>query len=95
MKSEDKLEGASNFKAWKTRIDLILAKNKFFHIVKRRIEEQSNDAGKQKLKNDDITAMSLIVDSIRDHMFPYISKLETSMKMYDTLTNLFIVNNIG
>jgi hypothetical protein len=28
MKSENKLEGASNFRAWKTRIDLIFAKNK-------------------------------------------------------------------
>jgi hypothetical protein len=28
MKSKNKLEGASNFRAWKTRIDLILAKNK-------------------------------------------------------------------
>jgi hypothetical protein len=26
MKSENKLDGTSNFKAWKTRIDLILAK---------------------------------------------------------------------
>jgi hypothetical protein len=34
MKSENKLDGASNFKVWKTRIDLILAKNKVLDIVK-------------------------------------------------------------
>jgi hypothetical protein len=34
MKSENKLDGASNFRAWKTRIDLILAKNKVLDIVK-------------------------------------------------------------
>jgi hypothetical protein len=28
MKSKNKLDGASNFREWKTRIDLILAKNK-------------------------------------------------------------------
>jgi hypothetical protein len=39
MKSENKLEGASNFKAWKTRIDLILAKNKVLDIMKRKIME--------------------------------------------------------
>ena len=33
MKSENKLDGASNFRAWKTRIDLILAKNKVLDIV--------------------------------------------------------------
>jgi hypothetical protein len=34
MKSEN---GASNFRAWKTRIDLILAKNKVLDIVKGKI----------------------------------------------------------
>jgi hypothetical protein len=33
MKSENKLNGASNFRVWKTRIDLILAKNKVLDIV--------------------------------------------------------------
>jgi hypothetical protein len=39
MKSENKLEGASNFRAWKTRIDLILSKNKVLDIVKGKIVE--------------------------------------------------------
>ena len=33
MKSKNKLYGSSNFRAWKTRIDLILAKNKVLDIV--------------------------------------------------------------
>ena len=37
MKSENKLDGDSDFKAWKTRIDLILAKNKVLDIVKGKI----------------------------------------------------------
>ena len=37
MKSENKIDGASNFRAWKTRIDLILAKNKVLEIVKGKI----------------------------------------------------------
>ena len=39
MKSKNKLEGASNFIAWKTRIDLILAKNKVLDILKGKIVE--------------------------------------------------------
>jgi hypothetical protein len=34
MKSKNKLDGASNSREWKTRIDLILAKNKVLDIVK-------------------------------------------------------------
>jgi hypothetical protein len=45
MKSENKLEEASNFRAWKTRIDLILAKNKVLDIVKGKIVEPKFEEG--------------------------------------------------
>jgi hypothetical protein len=99
MKSKNKLEGASNFKAWKTRIDLILAKNKVLDIVKGKIVEPQFEKGKEKepqnfavmekFKNNDINAMSIILDSIKDHLIPYISYLDSSKKMYDALTKLF------
>ena len=83
MKSENKLEGASNFRAWKTRIDLILAKNKVLDIVKGNIMEPQFEAGKEKerqnvatlekFKDNDINAMSIIMDSVKDHLIPYIS----------------------
>jgi hypothetical protein len=105
MKSENKLEGASNFRAWKTRIDLILAKNKVLDIVKGKIvkpafkegeeKEPQNVAAMEKFKDVDINAMSIIVDSIKDHLIPYISHLDSSKKMYDALTNLFSIRNIG
>jgi hypothetical protein len=105
MKSENKLEGASNFRAWNTRIDLILVKNKVLDIVKGKImepqfeeekeKEPQNVAVMEKFKDNDIDAMSIIVDSIKDHLIPYFSHLDSSKKMYDSLTNLFSVRNIG
>jgi hypothetical protein len=105
VKSENKLEGPSNFRAWKTRIDLILAKNKVLDIVKGKIMKPEFEEGKEKelqnvavmekLKDDDINAMSIIVESIKYHLIPYISHLDSSKKMYDALTNLFSVRNIG
>ena len=105
MKSENNLDGASNFKAWKTRIDLILAKNKVLDIVKGKMvkpefeegkdKEPQNVAAMEKFKDVDINAMSIIVDSIKDHLRPYISHLDSYKKMYDSLTNLFWVRNIG
>jgi hypothetical protein len=98
MKSENKLYGASNFGAWKTRIYLILAKNKVLDIVKGKIvklefeegeeKELQNVAVMDKFKDVDINSMSIIVDSIKDHLIPYISHLDSSKKMYDALTNL-------
>jgi hypothetical protein len=105
MKSENKLYGASNFRAWKTRIDLILAKNKVLDIVKGKIvkpefkegeeKEPQNVAAMEKFKDVDINTMSIIVDSIKYHLIPYISHLDSSKKMSDALTNLFSVRNIG
>jgi hypothetical protein len=67
MKSENKLEGDSNFRAWKTRIDLILAKNKVLDIMKGNIMEPQFEEGKEKepqnvaviekFKDNDINAM--------------------------------------
>jgi hypothetical protein len=105
MKLENKLDGASNFRAWKTRIDLILAKNKVLDIVKGKIvkpefeegkeKEPQNVAAMEKFKDSDINAMSIIVESIKDHLIPYILHLDSSKNMYDALTNLFSVRNIG
>jgi hypothetical protein len=104
-KLENKLDGDSSFRAWKTRIDLILAKNKVVDIVKRKIveprfekgkeKESRNIAAMEKFKDGDINAMSIIVDFIKDHLIPYISHLDSLKKMYDALTNFFSVRNSG
>jgi hypothetical protein len=105
MKFENKLDGASNFRSWKKRIYLILAKNKVLDIVKGKIvkpefeegeeKEPQNVATMEKFKDVDINAMSIIVDYIKYHLIPYISHIDSSKKMYDALTNLFSVRNIG
>jgi hypothetical protein len=105
MKSENKLDGASNFRAWKMRIDLILSKNKVLDIVKGKIVEPEFEEGKEKepqnvaivekFKDGYIKEMSIIVESIKDHLIPYISHIDASKKMYDAITNLFSVRNIG
>jgi hypothetical protein len=46
MKLENKLEGDSNIRAWKTMIDLILSKNKVLDIVKGNMLEQQFEEGK-------------------------------------------------
>jgi hypothetical protein len=105
MKPENKLDGASNFRAWKIRIDLILSKNKVLDIVKGKIVKPEFEEGKEKepqnvvamekFKDSDINAMSIIVEYIKYHLIPYISHIDSSKKMYDALTNLFSVRNIG
>jgi hypothetical protein len=58
-------------------------------------KEPQNVAIMEKFKDSDINAMSIIVDSIKYRLIPYISHIDSSKKMYDALTNLFSVRNIG
>jgi putative lipoic acid-binding regulatory protein len=58
-------------------------------------KEQQNVAAMEKFKDGDINAIIIIVDYIKDHLIPYISHLNSSKNMYDSLTNLFSVRNIG
>ena len=55
MKGENKLEGTSNYRAWKKRIDLILKKNKVLELVKGKVKKptnESSDAEKGKIQGD-------------------------------------------
>jgi hypothetical protein len=73
--------------------------------VKGKIMEPQFEAGKEKephnvavmekFKDNDINSTSIIVESLKDHLIPYISHIYSSKKMYDSLTNLFLVRNIG
>lgn len=44
INGENKLEGASNYKSWKKRIDLILEKNKVLELVKGKVKKSTNDS---------------------------------------------------
>jgi hypothetical protein len=68
-------------------------------VVEPQFEEEKekephNIVVMEKFKHNDINAMSIIVDSIKYHLIPYISHIDSSKKMYDALTNLFSVRNI-
>jgi replicative DNA helicase len=49
----------------------------------------------EKCRDSDINAMTIIVESIKDHLIPYIFHIDSSKNIYDALTNLFSVRNIG
>ena len=84
MKGENKLEGVSNYKAWKKRIDLILEKNKVLDLVKGKVNKptnESSDAKKAKFRETKILAMTLMVDGTKDNLIPYISNIDSTLEM--------------
>ena len=89
MKGENKL-GASNYKAWKKRIDLILKRNKVLDLDKGKLKKptnESSDAEKAKFRETEVLAMTLMVDGIKDNLIPYISNIDSAQEIWkDTPT---------
>jgi hypothetical protein len=60
-------------------------------IAKGKIMQPQFEEGKE-MEPHNIAVMEKFKDN--DHLIPYISHLDSSKKMYDALTNLFLVKNI-
>lgn len=98
IKGENKLEGASNYMTWKKRIDLILKKNNIVDLVKGKVKkptEESSDAEKSKFRELKKLVMTLMVDGIKYNLIPYISNIDSAQEMYEALSKLFTIKNLG
>jgi hypothetical protein len=76
-------------------LDIVKGKVVEPKFEERKDKEPQNVVVIKKFKYGDINAMSIIVESIKDHLISYISHLDSSNKMYDALTNLLSIRNIG
>ena len=98
IKGENKLEGASNFRSWKKRIDLILEKNKVLDLVRGNVKKpmkESSHADKVKYRELELVAMTLMVEGIKDNLVPFITNVDHAQEMYGALSKLFTIKNIG
>jgi hypothetical protein len=91
----EKLEGIDNFRAWKYRISLILAKNDLLRFIKEEVEEPEDAVEKAKHQKDSIRDQRIIADSIKDHLIPYVSSKKTLKEMFDALRKLYEAKNIN
>ena len=85
-KLDEKLEGVNNFRAWKYRVMLILEENDLEGFIEADIPEPEGDEDKTKHKKSLVKAKRIIADSIKDHLIPYVSSLNTPKQMFDVLS---------
>ena len=95
MKLYDKLEGVENFRAWKYRVLLILEKHDVENYVKEEVVEPEVGEEKARHKNNLVNTKGIAVDSIKDHLIPHVSSLNTPKNMFDALTILYEGKNIN
>ena len=74
---------------------LILREHDLDKFVETEVPEPEDEEAKSKHKKDMIRAMRIIADSIKDHLIPQVSSLESPKKMFDALTRMFEGRNIN
>ena len=94
-KLDENLEGASNFRACKYKISLVLEENELDTYISGEVPVPKGDEDKALHKKKLIKAKRIIVYSIKDHLIPHVSSLNTPKAMFDALTKLFEGKNIN
>ena len=95
LRVEDRLEGISNFRSWKSRMLMLLNEQDLKDHVLKDILELEVARDKTKHKKNEVVAMRIIMDSVRDHLVPIISNQDSVKKMYEALRNLFENENLS
>ena len=88
-KLDERLEGGDNFRAWRCRILLILREHDLDKYVKEEVPAPEEEEAKSKYNKDMVRAMRIIADSIKDHLIPRVSSLDSPKDMFDALTRMF------
>ena len=96
-KESNKLAWSSNFSAWKKRMDLNLIEDEFMGYIEGSIIQPSKEYAPSHVKymKGEIRAMRILIESIKDSLIPYVSKLNTAKQIYEKLVELFSVSTAG
>ena len=89
VKKEDRLEEASNFNAWKSRVMNILEESDLDELVTKVVEEPTSNAGRTTFKKRQAKAKRVIFYSIKDSMMPLTGHLRIAKECFDALANLY------
>ena len=74
---------------------MVLEENELDSYISRGVLVPEGDEAKALHKNNLVKAKRIIADSIKDHLIPQVSSLETPKEMIDSLTKLFEGKNIN
>jgi hypothetical protein len=90
---EDRLDGSSNFKSWKSRLQINLEESDLLILIEKTLPTTTIDEEKDEWKANDVNARKIIIYSVRDHLLPRISTVKRTYEMYDALKKMFESNN--
>ena len=92
---ENKIGGVDNLQAWQYKIYLILEENDLDKYISREVPAPERDEIKAIHKNNLVNAKRIIANSIKDHLIPHVSSLNTPQEVSNSLTDYFKGNKIN
>jgi hypothetical protein len=90
---EDRLDGASNFISWKSRILVTLEEYDLLDVKNKTLPATTIDIEKKIRKEEDLKARKLIIYSVRYHGLPRMANMKTTYDMYEDLKGMFESDN--
>jgi hypothetical protein len=93
LRVEDRLEGATDFWAWKARILSLLEENDLKDYVEMVVLDPNDAQELAAHKKKEVKAKQVLLDSRKDHLIPHIFEKKTTKYMYDALVGLYQSEN--
>ncbi|XP_059068729.1 uncharacterized protein LOC131859182 [Cryptomeria japonica] len=94
LKGEDRLDGALNFTSWKVRVLIALEENDLLQFVEGKDHHELEDQEEKLQFNKNVVkAKKILIDSVKDHLVPIISKMSSANDMFKTLEGMYEINN--
>lgn len=78
LRDQYRLEGASNYVIWKTKILVVLEECDLEAYVKSVVVVPANNDQKKKYKAEQGKAKRFILDGVRDHVVSYLQAKDTT-----------------
>ena len=82
---EDRLDGASNFSPWKSKLLVTLEEHDLLDVTTKTLPATTTYIDKKIRNEEDVKARKIINYSVRDHLLPRIVNLKTTYDMYEAL----------
>ena len=98
FKEHEKLGDASNFAAWKVRLEIITDNNDVLEYIQGRMPKPPENASaslKNRCKKGESKAKQIIVDGLQDHLLAYVGKLRKYKDMHDNIVGMYEINNLN
>jgi hypothetical protein len=89
LQFKDRLDEVFNYSAWKERIMLVVTENDIWEFSNSIMAPSTvlKDLATQKLK--DVKARCMILDGVKDHLIPHLSRKNSTMNMWEALKRFF------